>query len=224
MKSFTDQIRISVTGHMDIDADTERNIKERFRTFLEGMVVDNAGKEIFILCGMAEGSDIAAAEAVLESENVNMHIVPVLTNGVMRRRDENALFRERFDRIMDDTSTEEPHHIKGDDEGQYVRLSRFLIEESQIMVAFWDGRLYRNRGGTFDTITMAVKDIPVYWIKTERTSLEQELRGRGYSGESVDYSDLNFLVPGSAVNDEMSAERKKLAKELNCHFESGITL
>ena len=234
------RIFISVTGHMDISPDTERRIGDEFRAFLEDLTEGHPGTELFLLSGRAEGSDITAAETFLGTENANAHLIPVLTDGVMERRERNGPFRDRFDRIMKDDRTLEPYFIHRGDANQYVQLSRYMIRNSDVMVAFWDGRLYRNSGGTFDTVRMAVqglsvrdtvenrfyehptgstKRIPVYWILTERTSSDQELALKGCSGERVDLPGNIMLIPGrKSADKELSAGIEMLSKELECHF------
>lgn len=225
---------------MDIDSDTERKIRSEFTSFLDWAMKRFPDHEMFLLSGMAEGSDITAAETFLGTENANAHLIPVLTDGVMEIRERNGPFGDRFDRIMKDDRTLKPRLIHRGDANQYVQLSKYIIRNSDIMVAFWDGRLYRNSGGTFDTVRMAVqgisvrdtdenrfyehttgstKRIPVYWILTERTSSDQELASKGYSGERVDLPGNIMLIPGrKSADKELSAGMEMLSKELECHF------
>jgi hypothetical protein len=159
-------MRIAITGHRGLPADTERLVDQAIRE----QVAAYEGRDLVGVSNLADGADQLFAQAVLDAGGQLEVIIPAA-----RYRDGlpesahaayDALLSQassvhRLDRIE---STEEAH----------MEASRAMLDRADRLFAVWDGKPARGYGGTADVVAEArERGIPVTVIWPEGASREQ---------------------------------------------------
>jgi hypothetical protein len=109
-----------------------------------------------LISPLADGADQAAAEAALE---VGWELQAILPFDRTRYRASlsSESTRAKFDRLVEAASA--VLELPGDGDGEvddYVMAGRATISHSDILMAVWDGRPARGRGGTGDVAAQAI--------------------------------------------------------------------
>lgn len=199
---------ISVTGHMDLRESCIASIREKVRRLLESISVRYDCTRIIVMSGLAPGADIVVSEVALE---LNMHVAPVLP-----MNPETYLvgmagtgYEGRFDAILSNEKTYSPLVLEYEslnETDRYKNLSAFLVYNSHIMLALWDGRPYEHNGGTYDTVRMAYEGI-------DMDVRERYLNSTGrYNGKITEVRHLDSSE--DCLIYRMQVERSKSVKEL----------
>jgi hypothetical protein len=159
-------MRIAITGHRGLPAETERLVDRAIREQLGAY----AGGDLTGMSNLADGADQLFAQAVLDAGGQLEVIVPAA-----RYRDglpESAhaaydalLVRassvHRLDRIE---STEDAH----------MEASNTMLDRAERLFAVWDGQPARGYGGTADVVAEARnRGIPVTMIWPEGASRDR---------------------------------------------------
>jgi hypothetical protein len=159
-------MRIAITGHRGLPADTERLVDQAIRE----QVAAYEGRDLVGVSNLADGADQLFAKAVLDAGGQLEVIIPAA-----RYRDGlpesahasyDALLSQassvhRLDRIE---STEEAH----------MEASRAMLDRADRLFAVWDGKPARGYGGTADVVAEArERGIPVTVIWPEGASRDQ---------------------------------------------------
>ncbi len=139
-------MKISFTGHRNIE--DEGLTAELDRTILEYV----QGDDVTFLSGMAQGFDLLAAERVLAARQLHddVRLCCVVPYSAQARsfsesdRRRYALVLEQADEVIE----LESHYSHG----VYYRRNKYLIEHSEIVIAYYDGL---GKGGTAYTIRCA---------------------------------------------------------------------
>jgi hypothetical protein len=68
-----------------------------------------------------------------------------------------------------DGGRDDPAHDRYDEARSYEAVGRFVARNCDLLIALWDGRPGKGRGGTADTVQFAADSgPPVWWIRTDR--------------------------------------------------------
>ena len=119
-------------------------------------VISTAAPETRLISSLAEGADVLAAEAALEC---GLHVsacLPFSSEAYARDFGERewkrtAALLEACDAVM----TLSEGEIRGSEVG-YEMAGQIVLEQSDILIAVWDGEAARGRGGTAQIIAEAV--------------------------------------------------------------------
>lgn len=207
-------INISITGHRDIKIEKTKEYQGKVRQVLVGLLKEYPNTKINLLCGMAEGSDILAAKIVLKLRDeyrINKDKSRVGLIAVLPMTKEEYI--DTFCLETKERSIEEFEGIlrKADkifdlskvysnctpNDNPYYRLGMYLVNNSQAIIALWNGVINHKKGGTSSVVEYALKGIPdeyrerysitdsgdtipVYHIYVERVSAEVKEQRIGY--------------------------------------------
>ena len=136
------------TGHRSYDGCRDRELEAAIRELY-------ALGYRTLLCGMAMGFDIVAAERALalRDELAGLRVVAVVPfEGVQRGFSER--WRLRFESVMaasDDSITLAPRYSTG----VYALRNNYLVDNSSAIIAYFTG----EKGGTAYTVRRAVKSL-----------------------------------------------------------------
>ena len=162
----------SVTGHTDIPNEQYAAVGEKVKELFAEYHEKYPNTKMILLTALAEGADRIAADAALRS---NVTVMPVLPTSLEKYKETftGRAFGSKegsladFERILSDPLAYSPISLSEIDlnvssEG-YRYLSAYLIANSHVMIALWDGRKYtnaeRSKGGTYDTVRMACNGV-----------------------------------------------------------------
>lgn len=145
-----------VTGHRDIPAKQMDRIQELLRTEILAAIED--GYTHFI-SGFAAGADLLFAEIVLELKEIYSITLEAAIPYPGRIKTPDHTF-QRLIRCCDVIKIHSDTYFKG----CYMRRNRYMVDQSQRIIAVYDGR---RRGGTAATVWYAKgKDVRVVWGKS----------------------------------------------------------
>ena len=131
-----------ITGHRDLPAEKMEYIKEMLRQKVEYAIENGC---IRFLSGFADGTDLLFASIISDKKKEYPDIrleaaIPYRGRLKTKNRDFQSLLKycDRITVVSEDYTP-----------SCYMRRNRYIVDESQLVIAVYDGR---NRGGTWATI------------------------------------------------------------------------
>ena len=143
-----------VTGHRDIPAERADRIRELLCQEILTAIED--GYTHFI-SGFAAGADLLFAEIVVELKE----IYPITLEAAIPYPGRMKTPDETFQRLIRCCDTVKIHSDTYS-KGCYMRRNRYMVDQSQRVIAVYDGR---STGGTAATVRYAKgKEVRVVWL------------------------------------------------------------
>ncbi len=209
-------IRVGITGARDLsdvrirDPAKIRKIETRIgdilafiRSEVSNLAERTAAKQVYdraapsfrMLSPLAEGADRLAAYAALEHRYELMVPMPFPREEYAKDFSEHLGSIEEFGRLLDradgrwtelDGKRDDPAGFEDREAHAYEAAGRFVARNCDVLIAVWDGKSHKGRGGTFDTLRFATEiGVPVWWIHTEQSIEPAWLRGAAEPRSSV---------------------------------------
>lgn len=141
-------ITIAVTGHRDmIESDT---LIQEVYTFFDKIV--SQYNEVTLLSALADGADRFVAKIFLEKE-VGTLKVPMPFSQTRYMEDFDDASKKEFLTLLEEaTEVFEVHRVS---EYAYQDLGKYLVDNSDMLLALWDGTVNHKKGGTSDVVGYA---------------------------------------------------------------------
>ena len=218
------RIRIGVTGHRTLS--DEPMLAGRIREALDSKIfelfdaksktilstIEHTPITFIVLSPLAEGADRLVAREVLKSENRDPRlevVLPMVKEDYLQDFDsaESRLeFEELFNKARRPVTLREkklPEEFPQIDLGEarrkaYQDVSRYIVDNCDVLIALWDGRESRGKGGTAETVNYAkTKNRPIIHILTLAPFNISVLAGNGLNAMSIHNIELfnAFSVP-----------------------------
>jgi hypothetical protein len=173
-------LRIGVFGHRDIAPDHPglmravsdvlaaiSNVKESIRVRYRHVDVG-----LTAVSSLAEGADRILARAVLTLVDARLEAVLPLGRDDYRDDFRSTESKEEFDDLMD-RATMDVVGPKKSRKHAYALAGKAVVDRSDVIVAVWDGKPARGRGGTAEIYAYAVRRRkPMFWIRVDGDSAE----------------------------------------------------
>ena len=202
---------MGVTGHRPnrlADAVPEL-LRDRVRGvlgFLHGLRSDQTPPTL--LTGLAEGADRIAAQEALELGFRADAVLPFL-RAEYEKDFAGPASRLEFGQLL--ARSGEIHELAGSrrtpeaQEAAYLAVGRFILDRTDVLLAVWDGRRGRGRGGTTQVLLEALqRATPVVWIAAAEPHDASVLLGN---------EEIPFLAGGEALKAAVSNRRGALQKQ-----------
>ena len=142
-----------VTGHRDIPEEQMDRIQELLRWEILAAIEDGYTR---FLSGFATGADLLFVEIVAELREVYLITLEAAIPYPGRMKTPDKTF-QRLIRCCDAVKVHSDVYSKG----CYMRRNRYMVNQSQRVIAVYDGR---STGGTAATVRYAKgKDVRVVW-------------------------------------------------------------
>lgn len=164
-------IGVGVTGHRAkaLKSDTLEELGARIRTTLKlvsasGLALrsgcatcyDDAPAILRLVSPLADGADQIAAQVALEL-GWQLQVVLPFDRAPYRSSLDTAASRAEFDRLAERaTCVLELPGADGPEHDAYVMAGRATVAHCDILIAIWDGRPARGRGGTAEVVQLAL--------------------------------------------------------------------
>lgn len=167
-------IRVGVTGHRAFE-DAEDAVAGRARVAL-GRVVRLAGADgsdtavrLEVLSGLAEGADRLVAHVALAMPDATLLAVLPLPVEEYERDFGGEASRHAFAGLLDRARAVDILPPQAVRDAAYEAQGRWIVDHCDVLVAVWDGRSARGRGGTADIVGYAAdRGTPLLWIRVTR--------------------------------------------------------
>ena len=137
---------IAVTGHRDIVID--ETLLLQLDDFFRKM--SKKHEHITLLSALADGADQCVAESVLKYENIDLKVPLPLTQKLYLETIDN---KENFYTLA--KSAKETFEVPKACENPYENLGHYLVDNSNVLLALWDGDYNGKLGGTGEVVTYA---------------------------------------------------------------------
>jgi hypothetical protein len=177
-------VAIGITGHRTLadEVGLRMKIHEAVEKIQRDATADGKSPTIVMLSSLAAGADCLAAEVALDDFAGALRAVLPLELADYRRDfavEQLARFQallNRADALVFPPPPPKPQKGKGaiavsaqdDREAAYERAGRFVVDQCKVLIALWDGKPSRGRGGTAEIVAYAKKTgKEMVWIQTE---------------------------------------------------------
>ena len=165
---------IGVCGHKDI-VTSKCAINKALELFWNALAEEYKSSSFHLLDSLAEGGD----QYVLESKPSQVSFTAVLPFARELYEDdfETPEAKEIYRNFL---NSAESVVVAGDEPGNYIHASEYLLENSDMILALWDCVVTKGTpapGGSYDTISKALaKNIPVIVIPAKRKKTYPEIK------------------------------------------------
>ncbi|WP_327044723.1 hypothetical protein OG320_23630 [Microbispora sp. NBC_01189] len=147
-------VRIGVTGHMNLTADTAVLVSEALHAHLRQVGGDMVG----VSC-IARGADSLFAEAVLEAGGTLEVVLPSRNYREAKVKPDHA---EQFDRLLSKAALVRTMPFDHASREAYVAANEAVLESVDELLAVWDGVPTLGQAGTADVVAEArERGVPV---------------------------------------------------------------
>lgn len=166
-KSFV----IGITGHRDLNKDTFKQLSEKISIFLTDIKQKLPNTPIKIISGMADGADRIIVKEGLK-QNIAIDVIQPMPDSLYQADFSEDSWQEFKSVIADDNVTtkvlpttfidiESAKEQGGTRDKLYHALGQYIVEQSNLVVAIWDGVNSGLKGGTADVVLsyLQAKDI-----------------------------------------------------------------
>lgn len=170
--------RVGIVGHRYLaDSKTVAFVSETCLGILREQQAEH--NSISALSALAEGSDTLFAEAAV-ALNIRLEIVRPFEEYAIDFTDPSA--RQRYEQLRSVAYRETllPHASRSD--AAYIAAMRWIVDNSSLLVAVWDGSPARGSGGTGDA-TARADLINCDWIHLNVTDLSVSYHSFGNRGK-----------------------------------------
>ncbi|MFD4637445.1 hypothetical protein ACFWN2_09045 [Lentzea sp. NPDC058436] len=145
--------RLAITGHRGLSAEVEAEVDRMIRA-----VVGEAPGPVVGMSCLADGADAVFAQAVLDVGGALVAVLPATT--YREALPENYL--PVYDRLLARADEVVRLPFEAPDPHAYMEASKRMIDESDVLLAVWDGLPGRGPGGTADAVAHArSRGVPV---------------------------------------------------------------
>ena len=177
-------LAIGFSGHRDISPDDEDKLRGKLKKRLADLKSENRPLRAF--SGLAEGADMLFAEAATELGIELIVVMPVEVDDFVRdfekpaHPDRNAAdLLRRFEGLRDKAAAIHvvptppgvtPEQVKSygpERDAQYTAVGAYIVRQSAILIALWDGVATDKRGGTSDVVRFKRDGVPPQPGETE---------------------------------------------------------
>lgn len=141
-------ILIGMTGHRDLDDTCYEATQTALKSFFNEIQAIAPDSSIRLLCGMAAGGDLLAAEVALAEGHKVSAVLPMELDAYKEDFDADSLAKLTALLSHPDVETLTLRQSFPTREAHYANLGSYLCLHSAILVALWDGEYNGLAGGT----------------------------------------------------------------------------
>jgi hypothetical protein len=195
------RIRLGVTGHRVLK-DPEA-LAQKVREVLTSRICELIDRDIsqekggiskafIILTSLAEGADRLVAWEALKIPNSEIEVVLPFAKGDYLKDFKTEQSRQEFEKLYQKainpielkvqlfTERLSPTYLTEIRNKAYEDVGRFVVTHCDVLIALWDGKPSRGRGGTSEIVAFAREnERPLIVISTDDTLRVTVERGRG---------------------------------------------
>jgi hypothetical protein len=157
-------VLVGVTGHRVLEdaAGVAAGVGEALRR----VGSEFPGRPLALLSSLAEGADRVAARAVLARAGATLvAVLPLAPADYARDFRTEASRREFFELLARAEEIVGPPSSASSREEAYEAAGAYVVERCEVLLAVWDGRPARGRGGTAQIVGLArARGRPLAWV------------------------------------------------------------
>jgi hypothetical protein len=164
------ELRVGVTGHRALapSADLLARIAEAVAALQALGDVGSAIRDLVVVSALAEGADRLVATFILEKPNARLHAILPMPPEDYSADFHSQASRSDFDDLLRraaETTVLPPSPTRTD---AYAAAGQAMVDQSDAVIALWDGKPARGKGGAAEVVRMAkLRELPIAWISSE---------------------------------------------------------
>lgn len=156
-------IRIGVTGHR-ILADLEK-IETGVEEAVRRIELKFPGEPLTVISALAEGADRIVARHVLARPGAGLTVPLPLPKSDYLTDFQSEESRAEFLSLLQRADQVEEMSSEATREQAYEAAGEYVLNNSDVLIAIWDGRNAQGRGGTGDIVARArQRRLPIAWV------------------------------------------------------------
>jgi hypothetical protein len=151
---------VGFTGHQNIPAEAIEYVKDHLRSELKAY----DPRVLVGMCSLADGADQLFAQLILDAGGSLNVVIPC--SGYETTFDTQGLLR--YHDLLSHASETETLTWPEPSEDAFLAAGRLVADQSDVLIAVWDGQLAQGKGGTADIVRHAQqngKKIIIIWPK-----------------------------------------------------------
>lgn len=178
---------IGFSGHRTLRE--EARCRQAILDFLREQQTKSSG-HVYGISSAAAGGDLLFAESCLELGIPLRVLLPMEREEF--REDFDATSWARAEEVLRRAASVEVTAGSEDRREQFYDCGVLTVQQSQLLLALWNGQSSRGMGGTAEIVSFAETiGRPVVWLHSETG--EVQVRNGGAAGKTLDDPELNFL-------------------------------
>ena len=119
------------------------------------------------MSSLAEGADRLVTELVLGTPESRLEVALPVPAQDYRQDFSDPDSRKQFDELLGQASEKWTVPVSANRDEAYERAGYYVVDRSDVVIALWDGKPARGRGGTGAIVGYArERQVPLVWVKT----------------------------------------------------------
>ncbi|MFJ8623916.1 hypothetical protein ACIRD3_13855 [Kitasatospora sp. NPDC093550] len=162
-------LRVGVTGHRSLDDPSALTpvIHEAVRGLAQRLLGGSRPPPLVVLSALAEGADRLVVRELLTEPGARFEAVLPLPPEDYLTDFAGAASKAEFSDLLSRSAATWQAPPSRTREEAYERAGRHIVDRSDVLVALWDGRPARGRGGTATVVDYAKeRGVPLAWVRT----------------------------------------------------------
>lgn len=156
-------IALGVTGHRYL-AEMDR-IMAGVEESVQGILEAFPDSTFRVLCSLAEGADRVLAKRLLMIPGTSLWVPLPLPEEEYLKDFETQESKQEFLNLLGKAERVIEMQVKEGREEGYLAAGKYILENSDCLIAIWDGNLAQGMAGTGEIITLAREcGLPLAWI------------------------------------------------------------
>lgn len=159
---------IGVTGHRALSdvALLETAIDRALARIEQDWQGRRDNRRLVLLSALAEGADRLVVSRALARGNFHLHVVLPLPRDAYMKDFANAASRAEFIALLDRGESVTELGRSTTRKEAYEAAGLYVVDNSDVLIAIWDGKVAHGRGGTAECVNAARRrGLPIAWIK-----------------------------------------------------------
>lgn len=149
--------QLAITGHRGLSAELEAEVDRMIRAVVARTGAAETGAVVGVSC-LADGADAVFAQAVLDAGGSLVAVLPAARYRETLPED----YQPVYDRLLARAGKVVQLPFVTPDPHAYMEAGKRMVDESDSLLAVWDGQPGRGPGGTADVVAYArSRGVPV---------------------------------------------------------------
>jgi len=144
------KLTFAVTGHRDLIDEDIVKLKEVIKSVFSKYIKRFPNREVLLISALAEGADMLVADVAKELGVSLMALLPFEKD--LYIKDFSTKDREKFEELYNYATIKKCLPCNPSNTNCYKLLGYELVDNSDILIALWDGVYNGKEGGTSDVV------------------------------------------------------------------------
>jgi hypothetical protein len=161
-KELTELV-IGITGHRSVEETDE--VLQRIDLVLKKIIHTYPDRAWRVLSPLAEGADRVVVRRMQQSMLVELVVVLPLALDEYQKDFSTSESKQEFLQLLGQADDIVELTPSGDRDEAYAQVGQYILENCDVLVAIWNGKPERGRGGTGEIVRHArQRMLPLAWI------------------------------------------------------------